>query len=115
MTWIFGQKQKMLGRNSVGDVPLYLNYYSGCSHGCLYCYSFQLANRFARKNATTGTKEITYRDWIKPVLEPQWKNLESELKRNKWKGEVFLQSTSDSYACHADPKVTRKILELLWK
>lgn len=115
MTWIFGQKQKLLGKSSVGDVPFYLNYYSGCSHGCLYCYSFQFTNRFARKNVLLGTKKITYQDWTKPVLEPQWKNLGNELKRNKWKGEVFFQSTSDSYARHANPKVTKKILELLRK
>lgn len=74
-----------------------------------------MANRFARKNAPTGIKKVTYHDWINPILEPQWKNLEDELKANKWKGEVFFQSTSDSYAPHANPKVTRQILKLLRK
>ena len=115
MTWIFGQKKSFLGHNPVGDVPLYLNYYSGCSHGCLYCYSFQFANRVAKKNTPQGIRRLTYKDWVSPILEPNWKNSEKELKVRRMKGEVFLQSTSDSYAPHADPKVTRKVLELLEK
>lgn len=115
MTWIFGKKKRLLGRNSEGDVPLYINYYSGCSHGCLYCYSFRIAQRFAKTESPQELRKITYEDWINPVLEPIRENLENELKSNKWKREVFFQSASDSYAPHTDPKVTRHMLELLRK
>jgi len=115
MTWIFGKKKKLLGKSSVGDVPLYVNYYSGCSHGCLYCYSLQMAQRFCRIESSQGLRNITYEYWRNPVLEPGWEKLEEELKSKKLKQEVFFQSASDSYAPHADPKVTRHTLELLRK
>jgi len=83
MTWIFGKKKGLLGKSKVGDVPLYLNYYSGCSHGCLYCYSFQLANRFGRIETPQGLTNATYEDWRKPVLEPKIEALEHELKSNR--------------------------------
>jgi len=115
MTWIFGEKKKLLGENGEGSAPFYINYYSGCSHGCLYCYSLCIAQRFARIRSFQGLRKITYRDWIAPGLEPKWEDLEDELKSEKWIHEVFLQSASDSYAPHAEPKVTRVILELLRK
>jgi len=115
MTWIFGEKKRLLGKSSVGDVPYYVNYYSGCSHGCLYCYSLPIAQRFGRIRSSQGFREITYEDWVNPVLEPIWEKFEDELKSKKLKHEVFFQSASDSYAPHADRKVTRHILELLAK
>ncbi|MCJ7559789.1 DUF5131 family protein [Candidatus Bathyarchaeota archaeon] len=113
MPWVFGEKKHFLGENKEGEVPYYLNYYSGCSHGCLYCYSLCFAQRMGRIKSPQGPRKVNYEDWIKPTLEPQWTGIEQELKSNKWRKEVFLQSTSDSYAPHVDQKVTRKILNWL--
>lgn len=110
MPWVFGEKKSFLGENKEGDVPFYLNYYSGCSHGCLYCYSLCFAQRMGRIKSGRKTRKISYKDWINPTLEKNWKGIEEELKSSRARKEVFFQSTSDSYAPHAESKVTRRIL-----
>jgi len=113
LPWVFGKKNRFLGENKEGEVPYYVNYYAGCSHGCLYCYSLCFAQRMGRIRLPQGQRKVRYSDWIKPRLEQKWKRIEQELKSNKWRKEVFLQSTSDSYAPFVRKKVTRKILEWL--
>ena len=82
-----------------------VNYYEGCSHGCKYCYGC------AMKEKSGG---ITYATWIKPVLiENTLDILKEDLQHIRNKGEVFVESVSDAYMPDADPKVTRKVLELL--
>jgi hypothetical protein len=63
-----------------------------------------------RIKSSRKTRKISYKDWLNPTLEKNWGRIEEELKSSRVRKEVFFQSTSDSYAPHMDPKVTRRIL-----
>jgi DNA repair photolyase len=82
-----------------------VNYYEGCSHGCKYCYGCAMKERSGGAN---------YATWIKPILvENTLELLKEDLQHVRDKGEVFVESVSDAYMPDADPKVTRKVLEML--
>lgn len=94
--------KSILSKSGITDYSL--NCYTGCEHGCLYCYA-----RFMRKY--TGHKE----PWGKfvdikinaPLI------LEKEIKR-KPKGEVFISSVCDPYQpLEKKYQLTRKCLKIL--
>ena len=60
--------------------------------------------------------DFDYQKWLKPKLvENAFEIFEKNLASSRTKGEVFTQSLSDSYMAHADPDITRKMLELMKK
>lgn len=61
-------------------------------------------------------RDFDYQKWLKPKLvENAVEAFEKNLASSRSKGEVFTQSLSDSYMDHADPDVTRAMLELMKK
>jgi len=108
MTRVFGKKKRLLWKCTFGKIPFRVNYYDGCSNGCTYCCGCLMCERFI--------KGFDYQKWLKPKLvENAVEIFEKNLARSRMKGEVFTQSLSDSYMAHADPEVTRRMLELMQK
>jgi DNA repair photolyase len=84
--------------------PLALNYFKGCSHGCLYCYVPALLGKY---NSSYKHSEV-----IPPA---SFDKLELSARKfaNSDK-QVLLSFTGDPY-CGADPSITRHVLEILLK
>jgi len=87
--------------------PLALNLYSGCDHGCTYCYVEPMFKRF---NKNYVHSDVSLR-----------KNILNELEKGakKWKNEksqVLLSFTGDPYCHHNESiKATREALNILYK
>ncbi|UCB60763.1 MAG: hypothetical protein JSW72_01495 [Candidatus Bathyarchaeota archaeon] len=105
---IFGKKKRLLVKCTFGYIPFRVNYYDGCSNGCIYCCGCLMCERFIHN--------FDYQKWLKPKLVKNALEIfEKNLASSRTKGEVFTQSLSDSYMDHADPDVTREMLELMKK
>lgn len=85
--------------------PFALNHYSGCDHGCTYCYVPAMRRRF---NAAYKHEDVKPRDIIL--------KLEKELKTKVPDKQILLSFTCDPY-CQADVKIglTRDVLTVLLK
>lgn len=82
--------------------PLALNFYKGCTHGCLYCYVPSMFSRF-RPN------------YVHSCCEPSLNERELENSCRKYDGcgkRVLMSFTGDPY-CGVSPETTRKALEIL--
>jgi DNA repair photolyase len=77
------------------------NLYTGCTHGCLYCY----APKMLRRKPEEFHTEVKPR---KDIL----KKLEKEAPSHKGK-EVFLCFTCDPYPCGQSIETTRKAIKIL--
>ncbi len=83
-----------------------INPYTGCAHGCVYCYA-DFVRRF--QNIKEGWGDFVY------VKENCAELLENELKKAK-PGHIWMSSVCDCYQpVEAELKLTRKILEILLK
>jgi len=81
-----------------------INPYTGCSHGCKYCYA-TFIKRF--QNIKEAWGDFVYVKINCPEL------LEKELRKAK-KGNIFMSSVCDCYMPIEEKyKITRKILEIL--
>ena len=82
-----------------------INPYTGCSHGCKYCYA-DFIKRF--QNIPDKWGEFVYAKVNCPEI------LDKELEKNK--GHIFMSSVCDCYQpIEAKYKLTRKILEKIVK
>ncbi len=94
--------KSILSKSGITDYSL--NCYTGCEHGCLYCYA-----RFMRKY--TGHKE-PWRKFVDIKINAPLV-LEKEIKR-KPKGEVFISSVCNPYQpLEKKYQLTRKCLKIL--
>lgn len=83
-----------------------INPYTGCQHGCKYCYA-DFIRRF--QNIKDNWGSFVYPKINCPEL------LEEELRKNK-PGNIWLSSVTDPYQpIEAKYKLTRKILEIIAK
>ncbi len=83
-----------------------INPYTGCQHGCKYCYA-DFIRRF--QNIPEKWGDFIYAKVNCPKL------LEKELEKNK-PGHIWLSSVTDCYSpVEARFKLTRKILETIAK
>jgi len=81
-----------------------INPYTGCSHGCKYCYA-DFIRRFQNIDEKWG--DFVYAKVNCPEL------LEKELEKNK-SGNIWMSSVCDCYMpIEAKYKLTRRILEIL--
>ena len=88
--------------------PLALNYYSGCSHGCLYCYVKPMMGRF-RTDYNHNHVSIEQEKKLKEIE----KSAKLYSGTNK---QVLLSFTSDVYNEYdTETKFTREVLEVLLK
>lgn len=86
--------------------PLALNYFKGCTHGCLYCYVPNMMGRFRSgydHAACSGPTEAGF--------------AELELSAKKMEGcekQILLSFTGDPY-CGVAPESTTRVLQILKK
>lgn len=86
--------------------PLALNYYKGCTHGCVYCYVPNMIGRFQ--------SEYNHFDVITPD-EKAFCELETSARRMKGcDKQILLSFTGDPY-CGISPETTTRVLEILNK
>jgi DNA repair photolyase len=82
--------------------PLALNLYTGCNHGCIYCFAPDIVKEERDKYLE-----------IKPVKDII-KILEQQLKSKRFEDQVLMSFMSDPYnSLNDELKLTRKALELL--
>jgi DNA repair photolyase len=94
----------ILTRTGIGGIDYCLNPYTGCGHGCLYCYA-----TFMRKYS--GHEE-PWGEFVDAKMNAP-ELLKRELRRRR-EGEVILSSVTDPYQpLEARFKLTRACLELL--
>jgi DNA repair photolyase len=84
--------------------PLALNYYNGCTHGCLYCYVPSLLGTF---NKSYNHSKMGFPDET-GFLELK-KSAEKLKSCNK---QILLSFTGDPY-CGFKPEITNRVLKLL--
>ncbi len=84
--------------------PLALNVYSGCDHGCLYCY----VPRVLKRDREEFHKDVTPRKGILEAVEKE------APRRSGTKDQVLLSFTGDPY-CRKEKRyrMTRAILKVL--
>ena len=82
--------------------PLALNYFKGCTHGCIYCYVPRMLTRW-----NPGY------DHSKVTADIDWNELRnSAAKYWDCDKQILLSFTGDPY-CDFDPSVTRQVLRIL--
>ena len=95
------QVKTCMGRSKLGDYVI--NPYTGCSHGCRYCYA-DFIKRF--QNIPDKWGEFVFAKANCPGL------LEKEIEKNK-PGSIFMSSVCDCYMPEEEKfGLTRKILEV---
>lgn len=79
-----------------------INTYTGCNHGCTYCYAAKMARRYGRDFA-----EVRLRDGIVEATNRQ-------LERSDMKGNtIHLCFTCDPYPAEIDTSATREIIKAI--
>jgi DNA repair photolyase len=99
--------KSILQKSGIEGVSYVINPYTGCVHGCVYCYA-----RFMKRFTGHTEKWGTFID----VKANAPELLRKQLKRKKvpLKEEVFLSSVTDPYLpAESKYRLTRKILEVL--
>ena len=99
--------KSILQKSGIPGVAYVINPYTGCVHGCVYCYA-RFMKRFTGHTEKWGTF-IDVKENAPELLRKQLKRRKSPLKE-----EVFLSSVTDPYLpAESKYKLTRKILEVL--
>ena len=94
--------KSLLNKSGISDYAV--NCYSGCAHGCVYCYA-RFATRFTHPHEPWGK--------FVDIKENAVRVLEKELKRRK-PGNVMLSSVCDAWQpVEEKTLLTRRSLELL--
>ncbi|WP_406676615.1 SPL family radical SAM protein [Moorella sp. ACPs] len=93
-----------LNRSRIPGLDYCLNPYTGCSHGCIYCYASCMA-RFRGRRERWGAFVQVKTNFVEVLA--------AQLRRPK-KGKVMLASVTDAYqAVERKYGLTRRCLELL--
>jgi len=83
---------------------LAINIYTGCNHGCTYCYASQMFNRY---HPTANFADVKPRDGIVEAVKNQ-------LSGGKYKGKkIMLCFMCDPYPTEIDTTPTREIIKLI--
>lgn len=96
-----------LVRSKIPDIPFVINPYTGCSHGCRYCYAvFMCQYSKCSKNLAWGSFVEVKVNLIEI--------LHHELKKKRKVSSVMLSSVCDPYQPIEEKyRITRNIIELL--
>jgi DNA repair photolyase len=101
------QARSVLQKSGLPDVAYVINPYTGCVHGCVYCYA-RFMKRFTGHTEPWGTfldAKVNAPDVLKGQL---------ERRREPLKDLVFLSSVTDPYLpAEKKYRLTRGILEVL--
>lgn len=99
--------RSILQKSGIPGVKYVINAYTGCVHGCVYCYA-RFMKRFTGHTEPWGT----FLD--AKVNAPEVLKKQLERRKEPLKDTVFLSSVTDPYLpVEAKYKLTRGILELL--
>jgi len=86
---------------------LALNIYTGCNHGCVYCYARKMAERYTSKDSICGFNNPSPRTDIVESVKRQ-------LSTGKIKGRtIHLCFSCDPYPADIDTTPTRDIIEII--
>src|SRR5512136_1067384 len=100
------QVKSILQKSGIPGVAYVINPYTGCVHGCVYCYA-RFMKRFSGHTEKWGTF-IDVKANAPELLRKQLKRRKTPLKE-----EVFLSSVTDPYLpAESKYRLTRKILEV---
>lgn len=97
--------KSVLTKSNLPEVEYCINPYTGCSHGCRYCYA-----RFMRR--FSGHQEA-WGDFVDVKINAP-EVLRKQMKKSPQVGEVLLGSVTDAYQpVERKYRITREILEIL--
>lgn len=87
-----------------------MNPYQGCEHGCIYCYARPTHNYWGYSAGLDFEQKILVKKNAAELLE-------AALRRKNWEPmAIMLSGNTDCYQpIEADLKITRSILEVLWR
>ena len=86
---------------------LAVNIYTGCNHGCSYCYARKMRERFTKKGEICGFNRPRPRSGIVEAVRRQ-------LEREKITGRtIFLCFTCDPYPAEVDTTPTRAVIQTI--
>lgn len=85
---------------------LSINIYSGCSHGCTYCYARDMAKRFGRIHDYTTPQPRTN---IAEMIEKDCQKLPPN------SGQILLCFTTDPYQHKGNNSKTREVIQIIKK
>jgi DNA repair photolyase len=101
------QAKSILQRSGIPGADYVVNPYTGCTHGCVYCYA-RFMKRFTGHAEPWGTfldAKINAPDLLRKTL---------ARRKSPLQGEVFLCSVTDPYLpMEKQYRLTRRILEVL--
>jgi len=101
------QARSILQKSNLPDADYVINPYTGCVHGCVYCYA-RFIKRFTGHTETWGA----FLD--AKVNAPALLRRELEKRRTPLRQEVFFSSVTDPYqAAESRYQLTRGLLEVL--
>ncbi len=84
-----------------------INIYTGCNHGCFYCYARKMAERYTPKDCGCGFNSPQARPGIVEAVKRQ-------LEREKIAGKlIHLCFTCDPYPADIDTSPTREIIKAI--
>lgn len=87
-----------------------MNPYQGCEHGCIYCYARPTHNYWGYSAGLDFEQKILVKKNAPDLLE-------AALRKKNWEPlAIMLSGNTDCYQpIEAELKITRKILEVLWR
>ena len=87
-----------------------MNPYQGCEHGCIYCYARLTHNYWGYSAGLDFEQKILFKKNAPDLLE-------AALRKKNWEPlAIMLSGNTDCYQpIEAELKITRKILEVLWR
>lgn len=102
----------ILNKVTSPDIPLEysLNPYQGCEHGCIYCYARNTHPYWGYSAGLEFEQKILVKKNAAQLLE-------AEIKKPSWKAVplMFAGNTDCYQPAEREFKITRQILEVLWK
>jgi len=103
------QAKSILVKSRLPDSDYVVNPYTGCSHGCAYCYASFMGKFVGRSEEEWGNYLYAKTNAVE-VFEKELKKMPASLRKSS----IFISSVTDPYqAAELQYRLTRGILEVL--